>query len=115
MLGCFQKRQLRGIPRINPIYTFMIFQDFLKFLHSKRVVCFVCNKSLKFNGKKTPACSFCALRLRVLHIINTHLMHLTGLCAYALSPSSIGALRVFVLSCYRYCCVCRPPVQKRLI
>ena len=47
------------------------------------------------------------MRLRALPIINTRLALLTCLRAYAVSPSWISALRTFVLSCYKYRCVCR--------
>ena len=44
--------------------------------------------------------------LRALPISNTRLARLTRLHAYAPSPSSIKALRAFLLSCYRYRCAC---------
>ena len=41
-------------------------------------------------------------------------LRLTCLLAYAPFSSSIGALRAFVLSCYKYHCVCRLYVQRHM-
>ena len=51
-------------------------------------------------------------RLRALPLINTRF---TRLSAQAPLLSSIRTLRAFVLSCYKYCCVCRPSCKKGLI